>query len=875
MNVNFATPAWWSVVQPWGDRPQAPPPSPCPPAAGLAKWARVNRRFHVKHQWRSGLVAALLAIALGAVPDLLRPQAARSADSLIVSIGPLELSLTTEALEEFAATGRVTKELNVYSRYLTAEQLAQFRQVLQRRFAVNPVVVAQFTYSPMGERLLQQLGNVIRTDARQQGFFALRSALILSAADRQGASVLGFIRNYPTPSIRISGGQLLDFSRQLTTLLDYRDATLRAIAQAATNEIATTPATDFASLPDLQRPGPLRVTRRTLRLSRDRRLPSGRRVSRPFQVDIYLPEGTTQPASVVVISHGLGSSPAAFAYLGRHLASHGFVAVLPQHIGSDATRQQAVLQGILGSPATPAEFVDRPLDIRFTLDTLERLSTTDLTYRGRMNLQQVGVIGHSFGGYTALALAGADLNFRRIHELCTSAPPTLNVSPLLQCLVDLLPPFNFQLRDPRVKAAIAISPLTSVVFGPETLPQVQVPVMMVAGSSDVVASAVLEQIHPFLWLQAPQKYLAVAIPSGHTFADDTPAGQGAFDQLGEFLSGPNPAQARQYINALSVALMQRHLNNRPEFDAYLSAGYARSISREPLELELVRSLTATQLEAAFGGPAPLAIVPQLRAVTIPNRSESVLAEVRRTGVLRAAVRQEAFPFSSSRSGQPIGFCVDLLNGLAAQLQQQLNRPVQLDLTSLTSLDTRFQDVQRGRVQIECGPNTIQPNLSGVTFSAPFLISGTQLLVRRGQAAPDQLLNLSGRRVGVLRNALTEQVVIRQFPAANLVRLPNQAGVGLGVRSLVGGQIDAFASDGVLLLAEVIRQNLPLQNYSLVPETPLSCEVYGMALPNNDPAWQRYVDDFLATPQTQQTTARWFTDLLPYVLLSVDYCIEQE
>jgi predicted dienelactone hydrolase len=65
--------------------------------------------------------------------------------------------------------------------------------------------------------------------------------------------------------------------------------------------------------------------------------------------------------------------------------------------------------------------------------------------------------------------------------------------------------------------------------------------------------------------------------------------------------GPNPALARLYVKALSVAFFQTYIANQPSYRPYLSAAYANAISREPLKLNLVRSLSTTELEQALKG----------------------------------------------------------------------------------------------------------------------------------------------------------------------------------------------------------------------------------------------------------------------------------
>jgi predicted dienelactone hydrolase len=72
--------------------------------------------------------------------------------------------------------------------------------------------------------------------------------------------------------------------------------------------------------------------------------------------------------------------------------------------------------------------VNRPLDITFVLNQVESRVNATPELRGRLNFQQVGVLGQSFGGYTALALAGAPINPQQLQASCQNLEETLNLS---------------------------------------------------------------------------------------------------------------------------------------------------------------------------------------------------------------------------------------------------------------------------------------------------------------------------------------------------------------------------------------------------------------------------------------------------------------
>jgi predicted dienelactone hydrolase len=149
-----------------------------------------------------------------------------------------------------------------------------------------------------------------------------------------------------------------------------------------------------------------------------------------------------------------------------------------------------------------------------------------------------------------------------------------------------------------VKAVIAINPVSSMLLGESGLSQIQHPLMMVAGSEDIVTPAVPEQIRPFTWLTTPEKYLALIKNGTHFSVLDSSDTEGNVLPVLPSMIGENPEFARSYLNALSVAFLHTHLSNRPEYRPYLSASYGKFISQGSLNLSLVQSFSETQLNQA-------------------------------------------------------------------------------------------------------------------------------------------------------------------------------------------------------------------------------------------------------------------------------------
>ncbi|MEM8612494.1 MAG: alpha/beta hydrolase [Cyanobacteria bacterium P01_H01_bin.105] len=536
----------------------------------------------------------------GASPLMLSMPAALAADDVTLSYGLLELSVSVSSLEAYAYDNQVDDELAFYLKFLSEQERVDFREVLTAPLEVAPVTLSQVLYEPLGEIWLQRMGEVLQTDARQNGARGLRGALILAADDEEGLTLLNVMRRFPTPTLRINSVEILDVVDTVVELLEQTETAIATLQTQTRTEIASADPIDFTQQSDLTQAGPFSWQTQTLELQDTRRDSVSIGVpARTFPVDLYLPEQDT-PAPLVVLSHGFAASRTNFIDIAEHLASHGIAVAAIEHPGSNRQQFENLLAGNATAAMAPNEFVDRPQDISYLLDYIETQNQGALA--NRFDLNKIGVMGHSFGGYTALALAGAQLNVERLQTHCTTElADSVNISVPLQCLA-LESQFEQPLYDERIKAAFVFNPFTSLIFGEEGLSQLQTPVLMVAGSDDPFAPALAEQIQPFTWLTPSDKYLVLMQGGRHNYVQS--------DDLPDELSGPDPSRAREYLKTLGLAFVQTHVVGQSDYRQFLQADYARHLSQEPLPLTLVQDLSLDPVEedSVLEEPAADAVV---------------------------------------------------------------------------------------------------------------------------------------------------------------------------------------------------------------------------------------------------------------------------
>lgn len=526
------------------------------------------------------------SLGVGAICAILSTIPVNAAERIYFDYGPLGLSISVDSLETFAKEGKINKELEFYIKRVSEENQATFREVLQTKQEVDPVQLYRFFRTPIGENLLTGFGNIIQIQGGRNGKFSIRGALVQAAADPEGLSVLNFMRKFST-NIELNTDQILEVSGLLEKIVKATDEMVIQISRLAAAEAATENPVDFSTLPDIRKAGEFGFYKQTITVKDDSR-------QRQFLVKIYKPQRwRAGQTPVVIASHGLASTPENFEELSQHLASYGYLVVLPQHPGSDFNYLQKMLAGYSRNIFEIQEFIDRPLDVSYVLDELERRNQTE--FAGRLNLKEVGVIGHSLGGYTALALAGAEIDFERLETDCNRVVWDPNLSLLVQCRALELPRKAYNLRDSRIKAAIAINPVNSSIFGPKGLSQIQIPVFIGAGTLDPATPAVLEQMRSFAWLNTPNKYLGLSEGQAHLNFSQLDAGTKAIIDSLPNLKLPPQSLIDDYGNAMMLSFLEVHVTTNPEYRSYLQSSYAEYISQEPFKFYLISSSSDQEL----------------------------------------------------------------------------------------------------------------------------------------------------------------------------------------------------------------------------------------------------------------------------------------
>lgn len=227
-------------------------------------------------------------------------------------------------------------------------------------------------------------------------------------------------------------------------------------------------------------------------------------IAYPYTLKMDTPPGTTAtvaghaigeapfalaggPYPLVILSSGFALGRTSYAWQAEHLASHGFVVLAPEH------REHFDPSMTTFWPTV----VTRPQEILTVLGYVDEQVAPGGLLDGLVDAQLVAMVGHSSGGYTALATAGARVDTGAMTAHCDAVKAADDPN---GWLCDLILPFEADMAelagldsvpeglwpawsDPRIDAVVTMAG-DAYKFGPVGLAEVSVPVMAMGGTLD-------------------------------------------------------------------------------------------------------------------------------------------------------------------------------------------------------------------------------------------------------------------------------------------------------------------------------------------------------------------------------------------------------
>ena len=246
--------------------------------------------------------------------------------------------------------------------------------------------------------------------------------------------------------------------------------------------------------------------------------------------------------SVVMFSHGNGGMRYQSFFLMEYLASHGFVVVAPDHMGNtafdmDASRSELTFR--------------RPEDIMDAYDVL--LENEDFS-NCIQEEQGYAMIGHSFGGYTTLALSGAVIDTEAVAELCSVYPDAWLCEGVTR-FAEENGAGIYDRTDTRIWAGVPMTPAGYEALS-TTLQDITIPMLVWGGGKD--------ELTPMEWMVTP---IYEALRSSKNMGEIPLAGHYSFTNACDILPAyPDcgegflpPEDVQKMVNEITTAFLFKEL----------------------------------------------------------------------------------------------------------------------------------------------------------------------------------------------------------------------------------------------------------------------------------------------------------------------------
>ncbi|MEE9479263.1 MAG: amino acid ABC transporter substrate-binding protein [Kiloniellales bacterium] len=247
-----------------------------------------------------------------------------------------------------------------------------------------------------------------------------------------------------------------------------------------------------------------------------------------------------------------------------------------------------------------------------------------------------------------------------------------------------------------------------------------------------------------------------------------------------------------------------------------------------------------------------------------------LKHIADTGVMQIGFREAEPPMSFlDKSGQPVGYSIDICNHIAAAVKQKIGRTdIAVEFVPVTA-ETRFSSIESRDTDILCGATTKTLGRSErVDFTQLTFVTGASLLSLDATKVPG-IMSLKGKRVAVVGNTTTiealERVLKARLVDAEVVSVSSAAE---GMAALDKGEVAAFSSDQVVLIGLAITRQ-DQQNYYLAEEL-FSYEPFALAVKRDDASFRLVADRALSqlyrNNQISAIYRKWFGRFSPEIPL---------
>jgi predicted dienelactone hydrolase len=490
---------------------------------------------------------AWMSALLGSLP-------VRAADELVLQLDGLALPLDLVALEAWTRQpDQAGNDLGVWLNLLEPQSRRDLIRLLRAPLLRDRSFGLQLLNSWTGEQMLKEAGSLLTAGPDDPSTAPLLLSSLRQLLEQQSSvSTLELLRALPVASVTLRLDGAVQLAGQWRSQLQRQNTAIDLLRKLGLPRRVSSP---------------LAFTSATRRQPQRLSLTVPHRVA-PLPLELW-PAKQAGLGPWVLMMPGLGGSADQLSWLAAALADRGWPVLVVDHPGSDQRALQASLLG--DAPPPGAESLPQRLaDLQAVLEA-QREGQLPAFGPAHAGEQGVVLVGHSLGGLAALMGAGLvpERGLGRRCDLALSSLPLTNLSRLLQCQLPRITGDGATslgpLRPQPPPAAAQATPLLGVVtfngFGSLLWPHrglqdLNVPVLLVGGSLDLVTPPVQEQLAVFAGARHPRSRLVLVEGASH-FSPVRIDNRGeALFRLGEELVGIEPLKVQALLLNLTNEFLQ-------------------------------------------------------------------------------------------------------------------------------------------------------------------------------------------------------------------------------------------------------------------------------------------------------------------------------
>jgi two-component system sensor histidine kinase EvgS len=210
------------------------------------------------------------------------------------------------------------------------------------------------------------------------------------------------------------------------------------------------------------------------------------------------------------------------------------------------------------------------------------------------------------------------------------------------------------------------------------------------------------------------------------------------------------------------------------------------------------------------------------------------------------------PFEALQKGEPVGLGVDYLRAAVGNLG------LRLETRRYESWPAVLEAACRGEVDVVINLSLTAARTRCLVFTSSYFEAPLALAARRDDARPFSRQDLSGLRVVVERDFITEQAAQKRYPAAVHLQAPDTE---QALKMVAEGQADVYIGNPYVITELTERDRI--RNLGLVRPSDLPFETLHFAVPNAKQPLAQALDaalDEMSDAQQRALQERWLPPL---------------